>query len=61
VTNVTFSFETSPNTNPKRKKWGDMGYFVLPVWKTGGTRPPCSPPNCAHVGGQLPFHGSATD
>jgi len=23
VTNVIFGFEISPNTNPKRKKWGD--------------------------------------
>jgi len=22
VTNVIFGFETSPSTNPKRKKWG---------------------------------------
>ena len=33
---------------PKRKKWGDMAYYN-PTWKSGGTRPPCSPPNCAHV------------
>jgi len=35
VTNITFIFETSPNTKPKEKK-------------VGGTRPPCPPPNCAH-------------
>jgi len=34
--------------NLKRKKWGDMTYYVPPVWKIGGTRPPCPPPNCAH-------------
>jgi len=26
VANVIFSFETSRNTNPKRKKWGDIAY-----------------------------------
>jgi len=31
VTNVTFSFEISPNTNPKRKKLGGMAYYVPPV------------------------------
>jgi len=31
VTNVIFGFETSPNTNSKRKKWGDMAYYVPPV------------------------------
>jgi len=31
VTNVTFSFETSPNTNPTRKRGGDMAYYVPPV------------------------------
>jgi len=31
VTNVIFGFETSPNTNPERKKWKDMAYYVLPV------------------------------
>jgi len=32
----------------KRKKWGDMGYYI-PTWKSGGTRLLYSPPNCAHV------------
>jgi len=45
VTNVTFTFETSPTTNPKRKKWGDMAYYVPPSKKVGDTRPPCPPPN----------------
>jgi len=45
MTNATFGFETSPNTNPKKKKWGDMAYYVPPTSKSGGTRPP---PNCAH-------------
>jgi len=31
VTNVIFGFETSPNTNPERKKWGNMAYYVPPV------------------------------
>jgi len=35
--------------NLKRKKWGDMAYYIPATWKSGGTRPPCSPPNCAHV------------
>jgi len=48
VTNVIFGFETSPNTNPKRKKWGDMAHNVPPSKNVGGTRPPCPPPNCAH-------------
>jgi len=26
-----------------------MAYYVPPVRKSGGTRPPCHPPNCAHV------------
>jgi len=30
VTNITFIFETSPNTKPKDKKWGDMAYYVPP-------------------------------
>jgi len=35
--------------NLKRKKWGDMTYYVPPAWKSGGTRSPCPPPNCAHA------------
>jgi len=35
--------------NLKRKTWGDIAYYVPPVWKSGGTRPPCPPPNCAHA------------
>jgi len=49
VTNVIFGFEISPNTYPKRKKWGDTAYYVPLVWKSGETRPPCPPPNCAHA------------
>ena len=33
----------------ERKKWGDMAYYIRPPEKVGGTRPPCSPPNWAHV------------
>jgi len=29
--------------------WGDMAYHISTVWKSGGSRPPCSPPNCAHA------------
>jgi len=36
VTNVIFRFETSPNTNSKRIKWGDMAYYVPPSKKVGG-------------------------
>jgi len=39
VTNVTFSFETSPNTNPKRKMWGDMAYHITPYKKVAGHVP----------------------
>jgi len=39
VTNITFVFETSPNTKRKEKKVGDMAYYVLPVWKSGGHAP----------------------
>jgi len=47
VTNVTFSVETSPNTNPTRKMWGTW-HITSPRLKSGGTRTPCLPPNCAH-------------
>jgi len=44
----TITTETYPITKPKEKKsWGDMAYYVTPVWKSGVTRPPCPPPNCA--------------
>jgi len=33
----------------REKSGGDMAYYVPPVQKSGGTRPPCPPPNCAHV------------
>jgi len=40
VTNITFIFETSPNTKRKEKKWGDMAYYVPPrLKKWGGTSP----------------------
>ena len=48
VTNITFIFETSPNTNPEEKKVGDMAYYIPPPEKVGDTSP-YSPPNCAHV------------
>ena len=48
VTNVIFGFETSTNTNPKRKKWVGHGILCPPRQKSGGRRPPCPPPNCAH-------------
>jgi len=43
VTNVAFSFETSPNKNPKRKKWGDMANYVPPCKKSVGYTSPLSP------------------
>jgi len=49
VASITFIFETSPNTKPKEKKVGGHGILYPPVWKSGGTRPPCPPPNCAHA------------
>ena len=36
-------------TKPKEKNMGDMSYYIPTVWKSGGTRPPCLPPNCAHA------------
>ena len=45
VTNITFIFETPPNTKPEDKKWGDMAYYVPPSEKVEGTSPPT---NCAH-------------
>ena len=48
MTNVTFSFETSPNTNPERKKCGGHGMSCPPRLKKWGGTSPVSPPNCAH-------------
>jgi len=48
VTNITFISEASPNAKPKEKKWRGHGILCPPVWKIGGTRPLCPPPNCAH-------------
>jgi len=39
VTNVTIRFETSINTNPNRKMWGYMAYYVPPSKKVGGHVP----------------------
>jgi len=50
VTNITFIFETSPNTKPKEKEVGGTWHTMSPPSeKVGGTRPPCPPPNCAHT------------
>jgi len=51
-----FIFESSPNPKPKEKKVGVMAYYVLPAWKSGGTRPPCPPPNCLHDLSYLLWH-----
>jgi len=48
VTNITFVFETSPNTKSKEKKIRGHGILCPPRLKSGGTRHPCPPPNCAH-------------
>ena len=48
VTNISFIFEASRNAKPEEKKVGDTAYYVPPGWKSGGTRPPCPPPNFAH-------------
>jgi len=39
VTNVTFSFDTSPNTNPTRKSGGNMAYYIPPSKTMGGYVP----------------------
>jgi len=38
-------------TKPKEKNVRDMAYYyyIPTVWKIGGTRPPCPPPNCGHA------------
>jgi len=36
VTNITYIFETSPNTKIKRKKRGNMAYYIPPPEKVGG-------------------------
>jgi len=43
VTSNIYNFETSPNTKPKEKKWGDMTYYIPIVWKNGGGTSPVSP------------------
>jgi len=43
VTNITFIFETSPNTKPKEKKVGVMAYYIPTVWKSGEDTSPVSP------------------
>ena len=47
VTNATF-FKALQIQNLKRKKWGDMAYYIPTVWQNGGTNPPSLPINCAH-------------
>jgi len=32
-----------------REKVGGHGILYPTTWKSGGTRPPCAPPNCAHA------------
>jgi len=45
VTNVTFIFETFPNTKPKDKNVRGHGIlYSRRLKKVGGTRPPCPPP-----------------
>jgi len=42
VTNITFSFETSPNTKPKNKKWGAW-YIMSPLSEKVGGHGSCVP------------------
>jgi len=42
MTNITFIFETSPNTKPKEKKRGGHSILCPPVWKSGGDTSPVS-------------------
>jgi len=43
VTNITFIFETSPNTKPKTKKVGGHGILYHPTLKSEGDTSPVSP------------------
>jgi len=43
VTNITFIFETSPNTKPKEKKVGEHGILCPPRLKKWGDTSPVSP------------------
>jgi len=40
-------FGTSPNIKLEEKKGGDVAHYLPPNRKSGGTRPPYPPPNCA--------------
>jgi len=42
VTNITFIFETSPNTKPKEKKVGRTWHFMSPRLKKWGDTSPVS-------------------
>jgi len=52
MTNITFIFETSPNTKPNEKKVGGTWHIMPPpVWKSGGDTSPVSPTKlrpCTH-------------
>ena len=39
MTSIIFIFETSPNTKPKEKKWGDMAYYIPRVPQIGPMLP----------------------
>jgi len=39
VANITFTFETSPNTKPKEKKWGAWHIMSPRLKKWGGNVP----------------------
>jgi len=43
VTNVTFSFETSPNETLREKCGEDVAYYAPPVYTIGGDTFPVSP------------------
>jgi len=48
VTNVTFIFQTL-QIQTYDKKVGETRHTMSPHLKSGGTRPLCPPPNCAHA------------
>ena len=56
VANVTFIFAAYPNTKPKEKKWGGHSILCSTSQKVRGTRPPCPPPNYAHVSVEYSFY-----
>jgi len=50
VTNVTFIFETSPNTKPKEKNIGGWQHIISPPSETVGGHVPRVPHQIAPMG-----------